>query len=422
MNTFMPALYIHNKGNPYTLLEDGTRFEDESDKRSLYFVAKNAWLENTWLKFEERYFMVWTGCHGHIKALDSFVPEGDLLEELREKGLVFYLYEPLSTYRLNIENEFIDHRFYDQYETTTLSKDCMRSFELDSIQEFAKKYNIQTITVYTCDYNIVKYYQKHYYHITLKCQDIFVAADCVSDAVIEPYKTKKVHKKFWCGNWRYNGLRHLVMMYLASTNSFYNGNYSWYVYGGRGYLNRKLWFDLSAWEYTHPALAGKIELGEKKLNDLVPLSMDIQEPPMYWVGDKYRKNPPTVNSYRLPLHYSECFVAIVNETRFAQPTANFSEKILNTVRAFRPFVLFAPPKTLEYFRLLGFKTFGDFWDESYDYCENHEQRLMKIFKVIDYIDSLSLNETRDILAKMAPILEHNAINIRNVPLQGISFD
>jgi hypothetical protein len=39
MNTFMPALYIHNKGNPYTLLEDGTRFEDESDKRSLYFVA-----------------------------------------------------------------------------------------------------------------------------------------------------------------------------------------------------------------------------------------------------------------------------------------------------------------------------------------------------------------------------------------------
>jgi hypothetical protein len=65
---------------------------------------------------------------------------------------------------------------------------------LESV-EFAKKYNIQTITVYTCDYNIVKYYQKHYYHITLKCQDIFVAADCVSDAVIEPYKTKKIHKK-----------------------------------------------------------------------------------------------------------------------------------------------------------------------------------------------------------------------------------
>lgn len=423
MNTFMPALYINEKiSEPYSLLEDGTVFKDESDTSSLYYIAKNIWCQKTWLSFRKSPFMVWSGCHGNITPLENFKPSDQFLALIRIKGLHIYLYEPLSTYRKGVKNRFTDHKFYDQYESTYINIMSARSYELDSIHQFAEKYELHTITVYTCEYNVSKIYKDKYPYLTVRCQDIFLAADCISKNVEQPYKTKLHHKKFWCGNWRYNGVRHLVMMYLASTDNFYNGNYSWYVYGGQGYVSGKLWFDLSSWKKTHPDMAAKIEKGEKILSEVVPLAMDIEEPPMWFVGDDVSKNPPSVKSYRLPLQYAECFVAIVNESRFAQPTGNFSEKLLNTVRAFKPFVLFGPPKTLTYFRALGFHTFGDFWDESYDDELDHQARLIKLFKVIDYIDSLSLYETRDIYEQMKPILEHNAKVLPRLALEGTAFD
>ena len=41
---------------------------------------------------------------------------------------------------------------------------------------------------------------------------------------------------------------------------------------------------------------------------------------------------------------------------------------------------------LKKLRELGFKTFGNFWDESYDEIEDKMERLEKVFEVIAYID------------------------------------
>ncbi|NBP58832.1 hypothetical protein EBU71_20265, partial [bacterium] len=71
---------------------------------------------------------------------------------------------------------------------------------------------------------------------------------------------------------------------------------------------------------------------------------------------------------------------------------------------------------------LGFKTFGEFWDESYDDELNHEQRLIKIFKVIDTIDSWSLEWCRDFLVKMQPIFEHNIEVLSRLSKEAIIFD
>jgi N-glycosylase/DNA lyase len=62
---------------------------------------------------------------------------------------------------------------------------------------------------------------------------------------------------------------------------------------------------------------------------------------------------------------------------------------------------------LEYLKTYGFKTFDKFWDESYDSEENHEYRLIKILKVIDYIDNLSITSLRRLYDSLRPILEHN---------------
>jgi hypothetical protein len=105
--------------------------------------------------------------------------------------------------------------------------------------------------------------------------------------------------------------------------------------------------------------------------------------------------------------YQEIFVDVITETRFAQPTANFSEKVFQAMQYFRPFILVAPPFTLEYVRSLGFKTFSDFWDESYDTETNHGQRLIKIFKLIDTIEQMGFEDIKQMYQDMLPIIEHN---------------
>lgn len=419
--TFMPVLYVNDLKEPYTILEDGTVYKDIEDTHSFYFSMQTHWLKKTWLQYEKRPFMVWSGCKHRITPLDNLVPDDDFLKLLKEEGLVIFLYEPLTIYREDVANVFLDHQHYDQFESTELDIQMMRSYELDSITEFSKKYELEGSWVFSCDYNISKYFGKQYHMLNLRCQDIFIAGDATGKEIKQPYETKRIHKKFWCGNWRYTGVRHLIMMYLASTDSFYNGNYSWYVYGGRGHVNGKLWFDLENWEETNPEVAGKIEYGENRLNEVVPLSMDVTNPPMWFVGEGNSKKPPVLSTYQMPYHYSECFVAIVNESRFAQPTANFSEKVLNAMRAFRPFILVGPPKTLEYIKKMGFKTFNDFWDESYDQELNHEQRLLKIFKLIDTIDQMTLEECRRMLEQMKPILTYNAKFMHTLSRVGRDF-
>jgi hypothetical protein len=114
--------------------------------------------------------------------------------------------------------------------------------------------------------------------------------------------------------------------------------------------------------------------------------------------------------------YQSCFCAIVNEAKFAWPFGQFSEKTLNAIKSFRPFILAAPPRTLEYLKKYNIQTFDQFWDESYDQEENHEKRLIKIFDTIDYINSKNIKELRTLYKQIVPILEHNYNIITKIPI------
>ena len=73
----------------------------------------------------------------------------------------------------------------------------------------------------------------------------------------------------------------------------------------------------------------------------------------------------------------------------------------------KPFIVVGPPKTLAYVQSFGFRTFSEFWDESYDDELDHGERLAKIFAVIDEILRKPISELREIYYQMTPILEHN---------------
>jgi len=80
---------------------------------------------------------------------------------------------------------------------------------------------------------------------------------------------------------------------------------------------------------------------------------------------------------------------ITFETMTRGQTFTPSEKTIRTIMAEKPMVVYAPQHFLKHMQLLGFKTFGDLWDESYDEFEGPDkyQRIMKIIKNIANMSS-----------------------------------
>lgn len=110
----------------------------------------------------------------------------------------------------------------------------------------------------------------------------------------------------------------------------------------------------------------------------------------------------------------ESFAFVVTETCYWQNKTHLTEKIFKPIVLQMPFILVGCLHNLEYLRSFGFKTFGDFWDESYDTIEDPIQRLQAVTQVIAKINQMSKAEQKSMLLDLTPILEHN-YNLFNSP-------
>ena len=97
---------------------------------------------------------------------------------------------------------------------------------------------------------------------------------------------------------------------------------------------------------------------------------------------------------------------VVTETVYKEDTLHLTEKIFRPIVMQMPFVLVGAKNNLEYLRSYGFKTFGEFWDESYDNMEN-DQRIGAVTKLLVDLNSLSLKEKAQLQKHLAPTVEHN---------------
>jgi hypothetical protein len=225
---------------------------------------------------------------------------------------------------------------------------------------------------------------------------------------VEP--SELIETKFISPNWRYHSTRHLVMSYLVDKP----GIYSWYYKSNINTLKNNVWFNLE-----QSPVYDKIKHGVELLNNAVPLEINQKQTASTINGKvDYLKYPGgasgSPSDYRMDDAYLKSFCAVVTESFFALPTGIISEKVLNAIKLGRPFVVVAPPNTLEYMRKLGFQTFERYWDEAYDSEPNHELRLLKIFEVLDYINSMSIDELKVWYANMKDTLEHNAEIVKSL--------
>ena len=106
-------------------------------------------------------------------------------------------------------------------------------------------------------------------------------------------------------------------------------------------------------------------------------------------------------------YYQNSLVSIVTETNFDSDMMSLTEKSFKPFKEKHPFLLAAVPGTLAKLRELGFRTFGDFWDESYDHIDDHWSRAQEILRICDQISKWDDDEVRDFRRRVKPILEHN---------------
>tara|TARA_Y100000310_G_C20676255_1_gene813244 strand:- start:42 stop:1319 length:1278 start_codon:yes stop_codon:yes gene_type:complete len=103
-----------------------------------------------------------------------------------------------------------------------------------------------------------------------------------------------------------------------------------------------------------------------------------------------------------PKFYTDSYFSIVTETSFNWNTESvfdngvfLSEKIWKPIFGMQPFVVFSNTYYLKILRDLGFKTFPEFFDESYDEVEDPIERFYMIFDEIKKVCSLSIEEIHD---------------------------
>ena len=424
------------------IFHDGKFLSESNNHRYpkyTFFDYYKDYYSDSFLKNYNVPYLIITAC-GSWPHLDKIMYSEDIKNYLNTVGLEIYLYETIFIDISDSKRPFVNSLKFDSsreelfniikpsvvgFESTYDNISKMYCFEFENLKKFIIKNNLKKVTVYTGDYNIEKHFKNSYPEMTLATQDIFLTSlfrhsdsrftSYEYNSYSTPPSSETILYKFWCGNRRYDGYRQLVAAYLLNMSALCSyqtkiEDSPFVVFDDRkdksipiwGKLENYLWFDLDKWKTDCPEIYSKIR---HQLN-IMPNSLSI---------DTNIESEVALESLPVPVSsYQQCFCSVITEARFAYPMGQFSEKTLNAIKSFRPFILVAPPRTLEYMQSYGIQTFDEFWDESYDQEENHESRLIKIFRIIDYINSFSIDELKELYIKMLPILEHNYRIIQNI--------
>lgn len=129
----------------------------------------------------------------------------------------------------------------------------------------------------------------------------------------------------------------------------------------------------------------------------LPIKFDQQTYPILW----------NQAAFDLDQHYSDIFCEVVCETFFSGHTFMMTEKIMRPIAQRRPFVVQGPIYFLENLKRLGFQTFDQWWDESYDQ-DPSEAKFDSISWTLNFIGSQSLHTIAKWYQQMQPVLDHNA--------------
>lgn len=421
MQEWFNGLYFlpRNKMLPELIKYDGTRtpLTQINKIEGLMDLVKESFIFN-----HPNPTVIYNGTH-YIPNLDKLFVSPKHEKVLKTQQVDFFFFEVLTHYIPNNTGNLEPHILKIDNEPEKVNQ--IRCYELDTLDAWAAEHNIN-LHVYCTDHRSWEYYKHIYTNITLKSMDLFVSwyssrfklqedynrAGLMPGDVYPPIFIKKINKKFWSGAWRYDPSRHFITSFLAAEGLTENNEISFYFSVSNQEMIERMWFDWKTFSIKHPQLSEKLLVGNEKLQKIVPLHFEVENPTVcdFGHGDPDYNTAPQYNKRHTqdPVDsYEKCFCAIVQETRVTQPWPNISEKTLNAVKALRPFVLCAAPGTLKMLKEMGFETFEEYWPEDYDEIESNVDRLARVTEVIEYINQYDIKEMRRMYKTMVPKLLHN---------------
>lgn len=286
---------------------------------------------------------------------------------------------------------------------------------IDTIHAYLKLKDIplRKVILQTGNANGEKYYKEYCFKkqidrgMNICCLEYFEWL--VSRLIVEHRKLKrdvlpknidytKIKKTFLCLN-RVHRWHRINLFLLWNVNSLMKDTY--YTLNNKTNFPEGAGYDDDIWRITlDQRIIDKFQLTEEeidKIHSTLPLKIDEFVGASEMAGLYSAVDP----------YYQTSLISVVTETNFQNNDIFNTEKIFKPMVHRHPFILVGPYKTLEHLKNMGYKTFGDFWDESYDDIEDPFERLIKIVEICKDIQSWDDTKKKHFFYKSMIITNHN---------------
>lgn len=287
---------------------------------------------------------------------------------------------------------------------------------LDRIHDYLKYKDIplKKVILQTGNANGEKYYKDYCFRkqltnggLNISCLEYFewmtsrlVAEHKKANSIILPKNIdySKIEKTFLCLN-RVHRWHRVNLFVLWHHNGLLNDSY--YTMNDKSNFPEGIGYDRDIWRTSvDNELINRLGLTDAdidKMQATLPLKIDEFVESAVMAGLYSAVDP----------YYQTSLISVVTETNFQNNDIFNTEKIFKPMVHRHPFILVGPYKALDYLKEMGYKTFSDFWDESYDDIEDPVERLFKIIEVCKEIQTWDDDKRKQFFYKSMVVTNHN---------------
>jgi len=280
------------------------------------------------------------------------------------------------------------NRNYD-FVIYTCFGEALNESDLSQVLDF---YHNSKIIVVTPRYHLDFYYDKNRCYIVSIPSSYAWYSHNISKCLIS-YHDREFKKKFLSLNNRAQWTRHALFQFLVKYNLLDQFYFS-YHFEDRFNVGTKVLFD------NTNQIIGKTWFNQgldvEKLFNMLPVTTNL---------DNFKNNDWGEGN---SLYYRQSFCSLVTETYIDENyDVFFTEKTFKPIAYGHPFLLCSSAGALKTLHDLGFKTFDDVFDETYDDIENPQLRFEHILQEIIRICSMTEKEINKLYNMLIPRLKHN---------------
>jgi hypothetical protein len=319
----------------------------------------------------------------------------EVLNRIRSKTAYFLI---TVLYEGYMDDEFLDHM--SKYFSS-------KNIPLTQIVYLSNCYNGQQIYEDYCQRNgkIAEMHIEYFPIFRIDKCDVRSALSTVTE-----YKTGPRKKTFLCFNRRYND--HRLMLYLKMVKAGLTDQ-SYYSMDKIQPESNRSFIENSKYLLTKFPDMDIDSTDVLEADKLLPLILD---------NANFSRYPMESSADPVKHLYDSSLINIVTETYFFNKTIHITEKTYKPIAFMQPFVLVGAAKSLQHIKDMGFKTFGEFWDESYDQETNDKKRFEMIISVLKQIASWSDEVKINFTHAVKGIVTYNAAHLntmRNIEIDNL---